>query len=311
MGSTPYNSLIDVTNSFFKDKQPVRPYFIITYGPPGSGKSSVLDSVLKDLGILRKNVVEVLVDEVIQRSPRYLDDVAAIVTQHAESMERERSLTAAYFKYRYSSADAIADGILYRAFIERYDVIWETTGNDVSWILKTINEARREGYAIVVVYPFVTLGQLLSRVMSRASSNPVNPRLPDTAYITANFHNAQRNFETIVGASDMALVYQNETPSPSLVLKYRAHYLGTCKSAPGPPGSCRDGIYREVSCSQADLRSIIAGLDPDYRKYLLSACSLSLGFDVNAATAPYPLASVTPVAAFPPAATVQPAVFLP
>jgi adenylate kinase family enzyme len=60
-----------ITSKFFENKQPNYPYFIITYGPPGSGKSTVLKNLFNKLDIKQKNTINILVDEIVENIEEY------------------------------------------------------------------------------------------------------------------------------------------------------------------------------------------------------------------------------------------------
>ena len=96
-------SLIQKTmDELTKGKEPVIPKFIITYGPPGSGKTSMLRNAVYNNQVNIQNTVEVNVDSVVSEFDQYkkdLEDVRHLI----DTGEQEAAKLAAantYWKYR-------------------------------------------------------------------------------------------------------------------------------------------------------------------------------------------------------------------
>lgn len=84
---------------------------------------------------------------------------------------------------------------------KKFNIVWETSGNSIEYAIKTIYEARLNGYLVFLIYPFENLKE-------RAKTSK-NPRLPNEAFIASSVIKAQKNFKTISKYVDKAFVYNN------------------------------------------------------------------------------------------------------
>src|SRR5262245_1795629 len=109
-----------VVDGVFADKVPSPPYFFITYGPPGSGKSEIVGKVLAKRQLTPDRVVRVLVDEIVEALPSYQAEMWL-----AEEEARARGLRGVdeataqriYLAHRYGAADAISEAAVDRAVL--------------------------------------------------------------------------------------------------------------------------------------------------------------------------------------------------
>ncbi len=261
-----------IVQSFFENKKPSPPVFIITYGPPASGKSVILKRLMKDLDIHEDRIVKVLVDEIVESIPEYKKQIKRIVKKHKESIqsaEAQQALQEAYFKHRRESGDLLSDTILYKAMSLKYHIVWETTGNAHEWILKTIQEARTNGYLIFLVYPFVEEEQLIERASKRARLE--TPRQPPVERITANVKNAQRNFEIISKYTDKSILYDNTGKSIdeiSEVVEVDNRFQRWCSQ------SEKKNCDQMVKCNKKKLATLRQKFEKSYGTYIETLCNL-------------------------------------
>lgn len=226
----------------------------------------------KKFGVTEKRFVKVLVDDIIEQIPDYQRDMQRIKrSADMDEQELQSELTHTYFKYRREYGDFMSESILRRALIEKYNVIWETTGNNIDWAIKTIEtEAKSSGYYVVLVYPFVSEDELVKRVKLRAQ-NSDNPRKPDERRIRSNVKAAQENFEELSRHVDKVLVYNNDgAPEDlSVMLEMDIAYKGWCDKS---DKKCKRGVSTTISCNLNKLNGIQEKLTDPYRKFLFNAC---------------------------------------
>ena len=158
-----------VIEESFQGKCPsvAQPYFIISYGPAGSGKSDSLDFIksMRDVNLINiteTNTIDVNVDNVFQKGSLGNRYITARDTLGTDIVKKQRL----YYKYRWL-ADQISDNILNIALLEKYNVKWETTGNDIEWTQKEIARIKSYGYKVLVVMPLVSKKTLMLRLENR------------------------------------------------------------------------------------------------------------------------------------------------
>ena len=144
-----------IRNSFFQGKRAPKKTFFIAYGPPSSGKSSVMVQLLAHHGVSSSEIIEVNVDAIINKM---------MATDNVDAKQNQET----YWRLR-SRADDISSQILDQALLQDFHVAWETTGRTVGWTIKEIDRIRRLGYRIVLVYPVVHTELLLQRMAKRTA----------------------------------------------------------------------------------------------------------------------------------------------
>ena len=96
-----------------------RPIFYVTYGPPGSGKGFVISKFFD----CATEFVHIDVDSIVQTKIKVNEN---------------------YWEWR-GHADEISDLILEKAKNERYHIVWETTGNDITYASKIMEKMKTNG----------------------------------------------------------------------------------------------------------------------------------------------------------------------
>ena len=211
------------------------PYFIVAYGPPASGKSSILKYLAKQDGrtraITEQNTVSVNVDDIFQGG-----ETGAAYSQYRQQVleksapaSRKINAQRLYSSYRWI-ADQISDLILNRALNDRYNIIWETTGQS-TWPSSEISRVSQYRYNTVVVYPLVRTGDLISRAAQREKETGQEPA-PESV-IRAAVGSAQANLVALL-------------PTPE------------CAAEAGPEASSvAERLYTDPGCSQRAHRVIL------------------------------------------------------
>lgn len=153
-----------------KVKLPTVPqrYFVIAYGPPASGKSSILE-VLSRLNpgefpqLDLDHTVQVNVDRMFQEGP-----LADVYTK-ARNFARWHGPQHSQRLYRYYRwvADQVADLLLNEALLQGYNVLWESTGESIAWTQREIGRIRLLGYQVLLVFPLVSEAEIMRRLHAR------------------------------------------------------------------------------------------------------------------------------------------------
>ena len=200
------NTYID---SILKDKRSVIPSFIIKYGPPGSGKSTITSDLIRKLKIPKNTLVDVNVDDIIHSNKKFEEDIAK-----ASSASERQSI---YQKYR-KPADVISDTLLNTCLINKYNISWETTGNTISWTVREIDRIRKNGYNIILIYPYTTNRNIFERIKKRSQVSANNAQIKRIAV------SAQKNINRLIDYVDELYVYDNNSAKPYLLFSIRNRY---------------------------------------------------------------------------------------
>ena len=188
------------------------PYILITCGPTGSGKSSLIDKSIDYLKLERpldKNIF--IIDNIIQQNPNYKNKSKSILKKYFSEndytvIEKKikkiidtpinknsifKNFTNAYFNTRkfgckYKSCDKIFDKSIHSTIDKNENFILETTGKSFPTIVGWTNDK----YKIFISYSLVEFCTLIDRnikrmteqiksFLSKERNNLLAPRLPD------------------------------------------------------------------------------------------------------------------------------------
>jgi len=187
------------------------PYFIITAGATGAGKTSLIEKTMDHLG-LQEDVVKILIDDLVEQNATYkkkifsiLDDIrreckhqpkCIRTTVNELSDDMLTKFGNAYFETRKGSycvpareetCDQLNDTNLKEAVRDRKHVVFETQGKEIpTWLLNP--DWIPEDYTVVMTFSLVTFDRLLERNTRRVRSNMLRfyidqrgpaPRLPE------------------------------------------------------------------------------------------------------------------------------------
>ncbi len=194
----------EINKHFWLNKYPVLPTFLITYGPPGSGKGTVINNIINnDRFRIRKNeMIDIDVDVIIKLLPNYNSKRKNIIKTVTKEGMKNKKLSELYNTYR-KKADIISLNLLNESLLKRFSIRFETTGNVPWWIQHEIERIKRMQYRIWLVYPFVPLKELQDRVKKRQAVQQGARNLESFV------KNAKKNILKIIPSLDKFIIYDN------------------------------------------------------------------------------------------------------
>lgn len=235
-------------------RRPKKPTLIITLGPTGAGKATLMNQAIKELGV--RKFERVLVDDLVENDAAYKRAILDLVLTHKfpdgmkesllnPSNELMKAFSDAYFAARQgaSKLDKANDATLDAAFKATKNIVFEMTGTYYPrWL---IDMAQEKGYRIVAAYSIVNFCDLVKRNTNRAVSamrtylddtktNPA-PRLPNVLDDTNNnsYRTAVQSIKKVLldlvdscatgkgndfCGVDRVMVFDNNQPSMKLLL---------------------------------------------------------------------------------------------
>ncbi len=210
----PYNLRPEQKNKFNYDN----PTIIITAGPTGSGKSSLLNKALELLYKHKETPVfkSFLIDDYVDNSPKYKEIVDTIIDKYKckqsiqpdspcdvsnPKQELINDLDEAYFEIRENgpcnssgkSCKELFNTDLKTAIENRENILIETTGKDIplKYINKIAELAGLTNYNFLFMYSILDFEPLIDRVKSRFK-NSMTSYLNDTNNSAPRISNISR-----------------------------------------------------------------------------------------------------------------------
>jgi len=187
----------------FQNKIPQKKIAIITYGATGSGKSTIINYIFKNHGHIfssmqkedydLKRFVEINIDNIVTQMGDYNDKMSEILNQ-SDQQSISQMATSVYFDCR-NQVEPLSSYVLDKCISENYNIIYETTGNSVQWMLGDVSKMRSNGYHVILLFPFVLWDTLQMRLKSR---NQNSQRKVNMKYAEINYNNAMNNFFKVV-----------------------------------------------------------------------------------------------------------------
>ncbi|MDF1757081.1 MAG: ATP-binding protein [Legionellaceae bacterium] len=250
-----------IINDQLNERKSLTPQFIITFGPPGSGKSSIVQKFLTKYNINPKSVVSVNVDDIIMQMPCYKFYRAKIkkLTANNSSSEIRNNLKknnneflnnllkapskddlkkigalelqkelneSLYFYYRGKlHANDISMEMRELATLKKLNIVWETTGTKVSWTIKVIREMIKQGYHITVLYPFADLQNIIKRVSVRNKTTGQEGARDEI--IKESFVKSQHNLKFLLPLVDEFILYNSNGAINELAVMMKLTYSFT------------------------------------------------------------------------------------
>jgi hypothetical protein len=179
----------------------IKPVFIIMMGPPGSGKSFLIEPVIRYLNNeLKTNIVDIIeakIDDLVQGDERFIRETSELIrkrwsienireiqsdpTKITEAIisnnqtpittqleQTSKLLSEIYFNVREYYNDKNDENI--RKHLDQKDnIIFETTGsNKFDWLYqKFLVGEIRSNYNVILVYPYVSRADVIKHALNR------------------------------------------------------------------------------------------------------------------------------------------------
>jgi predicted ABC-type ATPase len=208
-----------ITERYTRTARSVKPIFVVSYGPSGSGKSVVSSQLFAHLRVDEDNVVRVLVDDIITDLGLPTDG-----NNYRESRDRY--------------ADTVRVEIITASLLQKKNVLVEVTGNNTDNIEQWIASARDNGFKTVIFYPFVHDPTLLNRIKAReVASDMENANKGGTSEVTRRVDRNKVHEHTVNAPKNFAKLIK--------LLHFNEYYLidnTLTETAGGPNRSFNDKI---------------------------------------------------------------------
>lgn len=205
-----------VVSTLLGGLKPVRPRAVISYGPTGSGKSSVLYSYLSLLPENDRpdatNFTPILIDTLVDmiQDFQHFNPCDNNNGSSSNVSKEMKALCSLALQQKYHTCRKEVDDIstlLFRTAIQnRYNILYETTGNNVSWLMGDLHTLRASGYEIILVYPIVPLKTLLQRLDVREKQEK---RIVNRAFVNTNYVNALNHLHQVLPHVDHLYLFDN------------------------------------------------------------------------------------------------------
>lgn len=192
------DELLCYTNSIVINNRDNK-YFVIKYGPPASGKGTMIKNIISDLNI--SNYIDINVDSYVQ----YL-------------IEKDKlEFNETNYNLKRKIADNISDNIFINCIINNNHILWETTGRNTFYTENVyIPFTKKYNYNIVLTIPIVILKSIIERCEKRTAqiANCTEDYLRDIK------EKSSANFPALAKKCDLILIYDNNKSYPQLIFKY-------------------------------------------------------------------------------------------
>eukprot|EP00466_Bigelowiella_natans_P020164 jgi/Bigna1/86172/estExt_fgenesh1_pg.C_80239 len=255
--------LMKMFYTMFHKKEKQKPIFLVTFGPPGSGKSWILEMVARHYNYdLEANFIRVLQDDMMKSMSAYNKAMEELGDRRSSFIDEKGELKAAfygeanniYWKYR-NMVIQMKKMLLDIAYKQELNIVYETTGskradNPKQTLFNIMNEARARRYKIVIIYPYVKNETLVDRLNER---NKKQNRVLKPSALGNFVGKAQSNFLHYLEYADAGYLYDNnidksdfDEKSKDLPWLMKYHRNGERRDYKCHPNICKYGVWQRL-----------------------------------------------------------------
>lgn len=177
------------------------PIFVITYGPPGCGKSTIAKRIYNEYVIID-------VDEIVSSLDGFLEESSMICQMISKGVDRKIIERQAYYLYQRfrDTADRKSEELLYSSIAAGKNIVFETTGGSqraIMYLKGIVQHVRVRKYNVKVIFPHAPISIMNERIYDRGKDTG---RLPSEEFIKSSYNYACENFPEVANICDEVLV---------------------------------------------------------------------------------------------------------
>jgi len=189
------------------------PQMILTAGPPGAGKTTILKHHLDSINRKHEEFAIISVDDLMEMIPEYQKaiDILKYKPDYGVKINQNQKLSSrrAADDCRNLARALTRDHLLPRILREKRDFIYDTTARNTRFYERLIDDAKKLGYHVTTLYVTASLDTLRDRVSGRSMKTgryiPLN-----TVKFISDTMKTRRVFESLCRLSDRCFAYDNE-----------------------------------------------------------------------------------------------------
>lgn len=179
----------------------MQPMFVITYGPPGCGKSIFAKKFYSDYVIID-------VDDIVANMEGFLTQSQNICNMIIQGINREEVEKEAHYIYQSfrDEADRRSESLLRISLNDKKNIVFETTGGShraISYLKETIISVKKQGYRVRIVFPHAPVSILGERIYQRGKSSG---RLPSLSFLQSAYNYACESFKEVASMCDEVFI---------------------------------------------------------------------------------------------------------
>ncbi|CAH6420151.1 Hypothetical protein HVR_LOCUS1110 [uncultured virus] len=183
------------------------PVFVITYGPPGCGKSATANKSYS-------NYVIIDVDDIVSNMDGFLNQSQIICNMIQKGIDRDEIEKAAHYIYQTfrDEADRYSESLLDISLSNKDNIVFETTGGSersLAYLKNTITYVKKQGYWIKIIFPHAPVSILSDRIYTRGK---INGRLPSENFLSSAYTYACEHFHEVANFCDEIMVNDSSGP---------------------------------------------------------------------------------------------------